>query len=149
LLGSTRVAMTSSQSQTGNTIERNGVRGTADVDGMAARRENEVGVLVWNYHDDDVNAPGAEVRLEVKNLPAKDRVLVEQYRVDAIQSNAFAAWNAMGSPQRPTLEQYQKLEAAGQLQLAGSPKWSKIEQGHVTLKFVQPRQGLSLFRIDW
>lgn len=149
LLGTTRVAMTSSQGQTGSEIERNGVRGAADIDGMAARRENEVGILVWNYHDDDVNAPGAEVQLEVKNLPARDRVLVEQYRVDGIQSNAFAAWNSMGSPQSPTLEQYQKLEAAGQLHLAGSPEWNKIEQGSVTLKFVQPRQGLSLFRIDW
>jgi xylan 1,4-beta-xylosidase len=96
-----------------------------------------------------VSAASAQVRLQIKNLPAKNRVLVERYSVDANRSNAFALWQAIGSPQQPTPEQYDNLEAAGQLQSEGSPEWRSLEQGSLTLQFLQPRQGLSLFRISW
>jgi xylan 1,4-beta-xylosidase len=55
----------------------------------------------------------------------------------------------MGSPQSPSPEQQERLEAAGQLQLLNSPAWKSIEQGTAILEFSLPRQGLSLVRISW
>ena len=54
------------------------------------------------------------------------RVLVETFRVDANHSNSYAAWQKIGSPQQPASEQYQQLEAAGQLQLDGSPSLERM-----------------------
>jgi xylan 1,4-beta-xylosidase len=69
--------------------------------------------------------------------------------VDSNHSNAFALWKQIGSPQSPSRDQFERLEDAGQLQLLGSPKWSRIENGKVSLQFALPRQGLSLVRVSW
>jgi xylan 1,4-beta-xylosidase len=55
----------------------------------------------------------------------------------------------MGSPQRPTPEQYARLEAAGQLQLADSPKWVDVRAGAMKLEFSLPRQSVSLMELSW
>ncbi|PYU70913.1 MAG: beta-xylosidase, partial [Acidobacteria bacterium] len=75
--------------------------------------------------------------------------LVEHFRIDAHHSNAFTAWKEMGSPQSLSLEQYELLQSAGQLQFLTSPSWIPIERGGVHLQFSLPRQGLSLVRITW
>jgi xylan 1,4-beta-xylosidase len=86
----------------------------------------------------------------VEGLPAKAaRGLSEHFRIDANHSNAFTAWQAMGSPQQPSAAQVQQLQDAGQLQLLTSPSWLPIESGRVHLQFDLPRQGLSLLRISW
>jgi xylan 1,4-beta-xylosidase len=125
-----------------------GVRGTPDVDAMAVRGDRDLSVLAWNYHDDDLPAPGAEVRIEVAGM--KDgRVLMRHYRIDETHSNAWTAWKQMGSPQKPTAEQYVALEAAGQLQLLESPRWVDVRGGAVKLEFGLPRQGVSLVQLGW
>jgi xylan 1,4-beta-xylosidase len=55
----------------------------------------------------------------------------------------------MGSPQKPTAEQYAVLEAAGQLQMLGSPVWVSPRNGSVQLDFELPRQGVSLVQVSW
>ena len=127
-----------------------GVRSNPDVDALAVRSDRGVSVLTWNYHDDDVSAPEANVRLEIAGVPSTDpRVLVRHYRIDEIHSNAWTAWKAMGSPQHPTPEQYARLEAAGQLQLADSPQWVDVRGGTAKLEFSLPRQGVSLMELSW
>ena len=50
-------------------VLRAGVRKQPDVNVIASRREHEVEALIWNYHDDDVSAPAAEIDLNLDGLP--------------------------------------------------------------------------------
>jgi len=133
-----------------DTILRTGVREKADVNALATRSGHDISTMVWNYHDDDGPGPAAPVTLTVSGIPAEaSKVLVRQYRIDQEHSNAYTAWKAMGSPQNPTPEQYQALEAAGQLQTIDSPAWMKVDSGKITTTFTLPRQGISLVQVSW
>src|ERR1700722_16857876 len=150
LLGGERVDAQSSEALSTEDILKSGVRGQADVSAVTTRKSNEIDVLAWNYHDDDVAAPTALVELKIDGLPtAAKRMLVEHFRIDAFHSNAFEVWKAMGSPLQPSEEQFRKLEAAGQLQLLSSPEWITSANGALTLKFDLPRQAVSLLRVTW
>lgn len=150
LLSSERLNVTSSAAVPNEEIVRDGVRQSPDVNAIATRKENGVEVLVWNYHDDDVPFPAANIDLTVTGLPAKlNRSLVEHFRVDSDHSNAFAVWKTMGSPESLSEDQRTRLQAAGQLQLLTSPEWTTIEHGTIRLHLTLPRQGLSLIRLSW
>jgi len=77
------------------------------------------------------------------------RALLRHYRIDETHSNSWTAWKKMGSPQRPSAEQYQVLEAAGQLELLESPRWVSTGKGRVAVEFDLPRQGVSLVQLEW
>jgi xylan 1,4-beta-xylosidase len=127
-----------------------GVRDGADIDGLATRADREMAVLVWNYHDDELAGAPAAVRVAINGVPkSAARVLAQHYRIDDEHSNAYTVWKQMGSPQQPTPEQYARLEAAGQLQLLGSPEWRRPEDGKLALEFTLPRHGVSLIRLTW
>lgn len=150
LLGNERVDATSSGSLSPEEIVRGGVRGQPDINVIATRKQNEVEILIWNYHDDDLPVPEAAIDLSVSGLPTKTgRALLEHFRVDSGHSDAFTVWKKMGSPQSPTSEQYQELQRAGQLQLLESPGWVPISQTGAHLHLALPRQGISLLRITW
>ncbi len=150
LLGDERVKATSSGALHSEDVVRDGVRGQPDIGVIAARREHEVEVLIWNYHDDDLPVAATPIDLVVSGLPSKaSRGLLEHFRVDSSHSNSFTAWKEMGSPQSPTPGQYEQLQRAGQLKLLASPSWIPIAQGAARLQFALPRQGLSLVRISW
>ena len=150
LLGGEQILTQSSAALHTDEILKSGVRGQADISAVATRKQREIDVLVWNYHDDDVAAPAAPVDLKLDGLPSEPskRALVEHFRIDAAHSNAFAAWKDMGSPQQPSEKQYRELESAGHLQLLSSPVWSTANDG-VTLHFDLPRQAVSLVRVTW
>ena len=149
-LGSERVKVTSSESLPVDDIVLNGVRNKADVNAMATRKDHEVEILVWNYHDIDLPSSAAPVDLTITGLPANvSRALLEHFRVDATHSDAFTAWKELGSPATPSERDYQRIERAGQLQLLTSPAWMEVKQGNVELHFTLPRQGLSLIRLAW
>jgi xylan 1,4-beta-xylosidase len=125
-------------------------RAQPDIGVVATRREHEIEVLIWNYHDDDLPSDVTPIDLVVSGLPTKvGRGLLEHFRIDASHSNSFAAWKEMGSPQSPTEGQYEQLQRAGQLQMLASPAWTLITQGTAHLQFALPRQGLSLVRMSW
>lgn len=150
LLGNERITVTSSGSLPSEEIIQTGVRKAPDVNAIAARKEHEVKVLVWNYHDDDVQVPSANIDLVINGLPSTSkRALLEHFRVDADHSNAFAAWKAMGSPESLSPIQLKKLGDAGQLQLLTSPEWVSIDKGIIALHFPLPRQGYSLLHLSW
>ncbi len=150
LLGNERVKVTSSAGLATEDVVRSGVRAMPDINAIATRRNREIEVLVWNYHDDDVPSPAAPINLVIAGLPTDaKRALLEHFRVDANHSNSFTAWKEMGSPQSPSESEYKRLESAGQLQLLNSPTWIETRQGSVQLQFMLPRQGLSLVRVAW
>ena len=150
LLGNERVKVTSSGGLATEEVVRSGVRAMPDINAIATRKNREVEVLVWNYHDDDVPFPAAPINLEIAGLPTDaKRALLEHFRVDVNHSNSFTAWKDMGSSQSPSESEYKRLESAGQLQLLNSPTWIEIKQGSVQLQFMLPRQSLSLVRVAW
>ncbi|MBZ5679868.1 MAG: beta-xylosidase [Acidobacteriia bacterium] len=150
LLSSERVTVTSSGALATEEIVSNGVRARPDINAIAARSDWEVEILVWNYHDDDLASAPAPIDLVVTGLPANaKRGRLEHFRVDSNHSNAFTVWKEMGSPQAPSESEFIHLESAGQLQLLNSPVWVEMQQGSVQLRFMLPRQGLSLVRLVW
>jgi xylan 1,4-beta-xylosidase len=149
-LNGTRVKAESSAAVALDSILKSGVPEKADVDAIAVKGEHSLSVLMWNYQDNDVAGDAARVALKTSGLPLDlRRVAVKHYRIDQTHSNAFTAWKAAGSPQSPTAEQKAALEAAGQLQLLGSPGWVAVNQGAVELTFDLPLQALSLVEFSW
>lgn len=145
-----QIAAESSGALSLDSILKDGVRQESDIDAIAARSNDTVSVLAWNYHEDDLTAPGAATRLIVTGLPATaHRVLLKHYRIDQDHSNAYTVWRQMGSPQKPTAEQYARLEASGQLELLESPRWVAAQGGQVEVSFDLPRQAVSLLQVSW
>jgi xylan 1,4-beta-xylosidase len=105
--------------------------------------------LVWHYEDESKASGDADVKLAIAGLP-KDvsRVLLRHYRIDQTHSNAYTAWQGMGSPQQPDEKQYGSLEASVQLQLLSSPEWLNAG-GNVSIGFLLPPQSLSLLELTW
>jgi xylan 1,4-beta-xylosidase len=149
LMRGDRVAVESSGRQPLEAMTTQSVHGSPDVDALAVRSDREISVLVWNYHDEAVDAPDAGVRIQFAGIPdAAKRILVRHYRIDETHSNSFTAWKNMGSPQQPTPEQYAALEAAGQLQELESPRWiDRAKETGIDLRL--PRQAVSLLQLSW
>jgi xylan 1,4-beta-xylosidase len=150
MLGRQRVMATSSGALPTDQIAGAGVRAQPDIVAIAARKDHEVEVLIWNYHDDDLPATPAAIDLVITGMPdVASRGRLEHFRVDDRHSNAFTAWKEMGSPQAPSASQLEVLQNAGQLQLLSTPERIPIAKGVVHVQFALPRQGLSLVRIAW
>jgi xylan 1,4-beta-xylosidase len=134
-----------------DTLLTSGVRNAPDVDALATAADHEAAVLAWNYHDVAYAAVGsAPTRITVTGIPAGvRRVRVEHYRIDQTHSNSYTAWQAMGSPQQPTAEQYARLKASGQLELFTSPEWLDVTKQQITIATELPRQSISLLHIQW
>jgi xylan 1,4-beta-xylosidase len=131
-------------------ILSSGVRQAPDVDALATKAEHQAAVMLWDYHDDDLPAPGVDVQVMIDGIPVGvKKVLLQHYRIDDTHSNAYNVWKAMGSPQSPTDEQYAQLKAAGQLELLSSPEWLDAHDGKVTITTNLPRQATSLMRLTW
>jgi xylan 1,4-beta-xylosidase len=124
------------------------VRGSPDIHALASREGRELSVLVWNYHDDDVPGPAADVELTFEGVP-DGRPLVTHYRVDGEHSNSYEAWKRAGSPQPPSTRQYRDLERAGRLQTLGPPARAQADAGRLQLTFPLPRQAVSLLVIKY
>ena len=150
LLGNERLQVVSSAALPNQDIVNSGVRGSPDITAIAARKQHEIEVLVWNYHDDDVPAPAATIELTIIGLSAEiKRGLLEEFRVDSDHSNAFRAWRAMGSPESLSGEQSEQVESNGQLQLLISPVWVDVAKGQVKTSLILPRHAFSLLRLSW
>jgi xylan 1,4-beta-xylosidase len=130
-------------------IIRSGVRGQADVNALAAVDGNKLYVLMWHYHDDDVNGPDATTTISLTGLANAAQGQLTEYRVDQDHSNAHTVWQKMGSPQNPTPEQYQELLKAGQLEMLDGQKVVTIENGTAQLSITLPRHAVSLLVMSW
>jgi xylan 1,4-beta-xylosidase len=123
------------------------VSGRADVGATATRDKRSVDVIVWNYQDEDLPAPAADVDLEVSGLPG-GATRVTEWRMDAEHSNAYAAWLKMGGPQQPSPAQVAELSKASELKILDS-RAATVRQGKLGWKMTLPRQGVALVHVEW
>jgi xylan 1,4-beta-xylosidase len=131
------------------TICDSGVRGErTDISALARKNKNVVTVLLWNYHDLDIQDTGSPVVLNIRGIPA-ERATVTHYRIDNEHSNSYEVWKKMGSPQNPTVDQIGKLEKAGQLEMLSEPSETRIKDSIATVRMQLPRQAVSLVQISY
>ena len=150
LMAGERVSATSSGAVPLDMLVNTGVREAPDVDALATREANSATVLVWNYRDAMQPLLPAPATIAMKGIPAGvHRALLERFRIDDTHSNAYTAWQAMGSPQHPTDEQYAQLKASGQLQTLGSPRWIDVRDSKVEIADSLPLESVSLMRLTW
>jgi xylan 1,4-beta-xylosidase len=120
----------------------------ADIDALATATKKEAYIMLWNYYDDDLPAPPAEVHLELSSIPA-GKISVTQYRIDDEHSNAYTLWKKMGSPQAPDKKQYEALEKKGKLEIIQKPFSVNIKNKRYQTTITLPRQAVSLVKISW
>jgi xylan 1,4-beta-xylosidase len=145
-----RLAVNSDSAVSLSAILKKGVRDQADVSALASLDRKKLCVLVWHYHDDDVPGPDAAVELTVQGLDKSlARTQLMHYRIDGEHSNAWTAWQKMGSPGKPSAKQRETLRKAGELTLWEAPKTVEVRDGQVVLRFTMPRQAVSLLRLTW
>jgi xylan 1,4-beta-xylosidase len=97
-----------------------------------------------------VPGPDAAVDLQLSGLPLDTgNAKLTHYRIDHDHSNAYTAWQQMGSPQQPSADQYAQLEKAGQLALMDDPGFVPIQGGKTSIKITLPRQAVSLLVLEW
>jgi xylan 1,4-beta-xylosidase len=149
MMGGQRMAVESSGAIGLESICKQGVRSTPDVSALACAQNGRVCVLIWHFHDEDVSGPAAEIALSFNQLPENDEpFLMQHFRIDTNHSNAFETWKRLGSPARPTPEQYSELERSSHLALLGSPEWLRAANGELTIRVNLPRQAVSLVVLD-
>jgi xylan 1,4-beta-xylosidase len=123
------------------------VRKQTDIGALAARDKRSATVMLWNYHDEDKQAPAEEIEINIEGL-SKAAVTITEYRIDNEHSNSYEVWKKMGSPQNPTAEQIAELEKAGQLQMMNKPM-KLSSKGKIVMAIGLPRQGVSLLKLSW
>ncbi len=149
-MGPQRVAVKSDGAVPLDAMMKDGVRTGPDVSALASRGDRSVTVLAWHYHDDDVAGPAANVTLNIDGLGVEPAVArMRHYRIDASHSNAYSAWLGMGSPAKPTAEQYARLEKAGGLAEMTQPGTVQGSPSRASVRFTLPRQAVSLLVIEW
>ncbi|MEJ6980845.1 beta-xylosidase [Pedobacter sp. P351] len=144
-----RVEATSNRMYPLQTALESSIRGPqTDIGALASKDEKTAAVMIWNYHDDDLQGPAEPIEVTFKKLPNKSLKLTH-YRIDNEHSNSYEVWKKMGAPQSPGSAQIKELENAGQLKTLGKSKKIKTKTGDFVLTITLPRQGVSLLKIDW
>ena len=150
LMKGERVAASSHHQVKLDDIMAGGVREQEDVDAFATATAHQAAVMVWNYHDAEMNESNIPADVTVRGIPAgTSRVRLTHYRIDDTHSNAYTAWKAMGSPQKPTPAQLDELRSKEGLQLLESPSWLTVENGTVQVTAWMPSHSISLLQLDW
>ena len=144
-----RVAAESDAAVPLDAILKAGVRDKPDVAALASLDKGKLGVMAWHYHDEDVAGPTADVAVTISGLPKAGEAKLTQYRVDATHSNAYTAWTKMGSPQKPSAEQYAALEKAGQLAATGPAEAVRVAEGKFATRVKLERQAVALLVLEW
>lgn len=120
----------------------------SDIGALASIDKRTAGVMVWNYHDLDVQGSPEAIKLSIDGIPAS-MVTLTHYSIDSVNSNSYEAWKKMGSPQNPTTQQIATLEKAGQLAMIGKPAKKGVKGGKLQVDLTLSRQAVSLIKLDW
>jgi xylan 1,4-beta-xylosidase len=145
-----RVAAESDAAVSLDAILKGGVRDRPDVAALASLDEGKLCVMAWHYHDEDVPGPAADVAVTITGLPLGDgEAKLTQFRIDEAHGNAFTAWKKMGSPPKPTPDQYAELEKAGQLAAAGPTAAVRVADAQASIRVRLGRQAVVLLVLEW
>jgi xylan 1,4-beta-xylosidase len=130
-------------------ILANGVGDQPDIDALAVVDGDRVRILIWNYHDDLVEADAASVSVTV-SVPGTfgANAAVTHTRVDQTHGNAHAVWVSQGSPETPSSDQLAALREAMEPVLLSQDQPVGVEGGKVRLSLELPRFGLSLLTLS-
>jgi xylan 1,4-beta-xylosidase len=129
-------------------IIHSGVKQSPDINAIATRSPHELNILLWNYHDIDLPSDASPIAVTIDGLPAAT-VQLQQFRMDADHSNAYTAWQKLGSPAHPTPAQQSILEQASHLESLTPPASTPTHQGTLTQTLTLPRQAVSLLHVTW
>ena len=125
------------------------VRGAqSEIGVLASVDKKTAGIMVWNYHDLDLQGGGEPVEINIAGIPASS-VTLTVYTIDSEHSNSYEVWKKMGLPQNPTSQQIATLEKAGQLETIGQPIKQKVKGGKLTIPVSLARQAVMLVKMDW
>lgn len=127
-------------------VLKDSVRAKPDVNAVATMHAGEINVLLWNYHDADVEAPPAKILLAMDGLKSA-QVEETEFRMDHAHSNAYAGWQKMGSPAQPAAEQVEELQKAGALEETVAAHPVEVHGGKVNFALTIPRQGVVLVQL--
>lgn len=134
-------------------VLQTGIIGNAsDVGAMASfnHTSDTLYVFVWHYHDDNLDLPDANVSLAIRGVPAtlsalSGSVNLTHYRIDNDHSNSYALWQAMGSPQNLSAQQYSDLVQKGKLETLSMQQGpNTASDGSWSLNFTMPIRATSL-----
>jgi len=148
-LAGMRLPLTSSGARALDDVLENGVRGEPDVDGMATLDGDVVQILMWNYHDELVNAAASRVHLTIK-VPVEfgSLVRIAHLRVDESHGDAYSVWVSQGMPTSPSAAELGALkQAMDPKPLVPDQILTAAADGSVALDFDLPRFGVSLLTI--
>ena len=149
-MGAERIPASSDNALDLDTIVKQGVREKPDVGALASRDARRATVLAWHYHDDDVPGPAADISLAVEGLGLKQgKAKLQHFRIDSDHSNAYTAWQGMGSPPKPSAAQQSQMEKASELAMLPGPSGVDVADGRAMIRFTLPRQGVSLIVLEW
>ena len=148
-MSGTRLDVQSNAALSTADIAKSGVRQSPDISALAAKDNNAISIMLWNYHDDDTPGPTADITLTLQNLPPNTTsATLTKFLIDQTHSNAYTLWQQMGSPTKPTPDQYQKLKSTGQLTTDGDPQQLPLLNNQTTLHLHLPHQAVSLLLLD-
>ena len=142
-----RIAVNGNRMYDLKTFVDSSVRKQTDIGALAAIEKRFATIMVWNYHDEDIQDAGEEIKINMSGLPVKS-VTVTEFRIDNEHSNSYEVWKKMGSPQNPTSEQRAILKKTGQLSKMNESTMMKIKDKLSTSIHLQ-RQGVSLLVLNW
>jgi xylan 1,4-beta-xylosidase len=147
-LSGDRLPVTSSGARPLDDILANGVREAPDIDALASIDGDRVDVLIWNYHDELVEAEGATVAIHV-SLPAAfgTKAIVTHTRVDDEHGNAHTVWVSQGGPAAPSSAELAELREAMEPAVLERERVVPVSDGMVTLSLELPRFGISLLSL--
>lgn len=133
---------------TADSLMKNGVQNEqSDVHASAATDGKATTVMLWNYHDDDVEKPASTVHLTLKNISQK-QLRLQTYTIDQNHSNSYTAWKKMGSPKNPTAAQIALLENSGKLQEGEKAKILPLKNSTIQIPIRIPAQGVILLKFS-
>lgn len=141
-----RVAVKSNFEVELDSIVKSSVRGNPDVSAYASYDGKRIYIMAWNYHDDDLEGQAANVHFNIEKLPFKTgKVNVTCFLIDKQHSNSYTKWLAMGSPQNPNQNDYEKLENAALLEEIKYGPSVPVKNNTVDFDFKLERQGVAMF----
>ena len=95
---------------------------------------------MWNYAAPSETSPTKTITLRFQGVAANASATIE--RVDSTHGDPLPAYEKMGRPANPTMQQIEVLRKAGQLP---APDKQALSQGSITLQV--PSQGLVVLEV--